>query len=131
MLGRPLVRRAPCLNQPFPSLFEVAVLGSLRLPGEVRSTEDGFDFVRRSRLALVLMGLGAPVADVVLEVSLSDELLNLVFEGDAFFRGMADISVKLAVFIPVPLRAVSPHRIGSFIHACMLRGQEYIVTRPH
>ena len=34
---------------------------------------------------LVLVGLGAPVVDVVLEISLSDELLNLVFEGDDFF----------------------------------------------
>ena len=58
---------------------------------------------------LVLVGLGAPVVDVVLEVSLSGELLDLVFKGDAFFRGVADISVKLAVFILVPLLAVSSH----------------------
>ena len=38
---------------------------------------------------MVLVGLGAPVVDVVLEISLSDKLLNLVFEGDAFFRGVA------------------------------------------
>ena len=76
------------------------------------------------------MGLGTPVADVVLEVSLSDELLNLVLEGDAFFHGVADISVKLLVFILVPLRAISPHQIWSFIHARVLYGQEYTLTRP-
>ena len=61
---------------------------------------------------LVLVGLGAPIADVILEVSLSDELLNLVFEGDAFFRGVADVSVKSAIFILVLLRAASLHRSG-------------------
>ena len=55
------------------------------------------------------MGLGAPVMDVILEVSLSDELLNLVFEGDAFFHGVANVSMKSIVFILVPLRAVSLH----------------------
>ena len=76
------------------------------------SAKDGSDFVRRFCLSLVLMGLGAPVTDVVLEVSLSDEFLNLVLEGDAFFRRVADIPVVLAIIVLVPLRAVSPHRIG-------------------
>ena len=131
LLGRPLVGKAHGHNRPFLGLYEVAVLGSSRLPGEVQSAEDGSDFAMRSCLALVLMGLGAPVVDVVLEVSISDELLNLVFEGDAFFCGVADISVKSIVFILVPLRAVSLHRIGSFIHARVLCGKEYILTRPH
>ena len=62
------------------------------------SIEDGSNFAGRLILSLVLVGLGTPVADVVLEVSLSDELLNLVFEGDAFFCGVADISVKSAYY---------------------------------
>ena len=97
LLGRPLVGRAHGRNRPFPGLSEVAVMGFLRLPGEVWSAEDGSDCARhagRSCLELVLVGLGTTVADVILEVSLSDELLNLVFEGDAFFRGVADVSVK-------------------------------------
>ena len=126
LLGRPLVGRAHGRNRPFPGLSKVAVLGSSHLPGELRSAEDGSDFTRRSCLALVLMRLGAPVMDIILEVSLLDELLNLVFEGNAFFRGVAD----LAVYIQVPFRAVSPHRIRSFVHARVLHGQEYILTRP-
>ena len=59
--------------------------------------------MRRSCLALVIVGLGSPVTDVVLEVSLSDELLNLILEDDAFFRGVADISMVLAVLMLVPL----------------------------
>ena len=86
-----------------PRLSEVVVLGSSRLPGEVQSVEDGFDFARRSCLALVFARLGTLIADIVLEVSLSDELLNLVLEGDAFFRGVADISVVSVVLILVPL----------------------------
>ena len=77
---------------------------------------------------MVLVGLGASIVNIILEVSLSDEPFNLVFEGDAFFCGVADISVKPAVFIFVPLLAVSPHLIGSFIHSCVLRGQEHILT---
>ena len=131
LLGRPLVGRPHGHNRPFPGLSEVAVLGSLRLPSEVQSAEDGSNFARTSCLVLVLMGLSAPIADVVLEVSFPDKLLNLVFEGDAFFRGVADISVKSTIFILVPLRAVSSHRIWSFIQSRVLRDQEYILTRPH
>ena len=129
-LGRPLVGRAHGCNRPFPGLSKVEVLGSPRLPGEVRSAEDGSDFTGRSCLVLVLVGLGAPVADVILDVSISDKLLNLIFEGDAFFCGMTDVFVKSVVFILVPFRAVSSHRIRSFVHAHVLRSQEYILTRP-
>ena len=130
LLGRPLVERAHGSNRPFPGFSEVAILGSPGLLCEVRSAEDGSDFAGRFCLALVLVGLDPPVADVIMKVSLSDELLNLVFEGDAFFRGVADVSMKSVVFILVPLRAVSQHRIGLFVHACVLHGQEYILTRP-
>ena len=79
---------------------------------------------------LILAELGNPVADVVLEVSLSDELLNFVLEGDAFFSGVADISVVSAVLALVFFQAVSPHRIWLLLYARVLRGQEYILTRP-
>ena len=122
LLCRSLVGRAHDRNRSFPGFSEVTVLGSSCLPGEVWSVEDGSDFMMRSCLALVLIGLGAPIADIVLEVSLSDKLHNLIFKDDAFFRGVADISVKLTVFILIPLRAVPLHRIGSFIHVHVLRG---------
>ena len=86
-----------------PRLSEVVVLGSSHLPGEVQFVEDGSDFTRRSCLALVFAGLGALIADIVLEVSLSDELLNLVLEGDTFFHSVADIPVVSVVLILVPL----------------------------
>ena len=79
LLGRPLVGRAHGRNRPFHGLSEVAVLGSSRLPGEIQSAEDGSDFARRSSFSLILIGLGAPVADVVLEVSswMSFSILSL------------------------------------------------------
>ena len=129
LLGRLLVGRAHGRNLPFPSLSEVAILGSSHLPSEVWFAEDTFDFARRSCLVLVLAGLGAPIADIVLKVSLSDELLDLLLKGDVFFRGVADISVVSAVFALVSFRAISPHRIWSLVYACVLRGQEDILTR--
>ena len=50
---------------------------------------------------LVLAGLGAPVADVVLEVPLSDEFLDLIIECNTFFCGVANISVISAVVVLV------------------------------
>ena len=94
--------------------------------------EDSLDLARMSRfdLILVIVWPGASVADIIPEVSFSDEFFNLILECDAFFRGVADISIVLAVFVLISLRVVSPHRIRSFVHACVLRGQEYILMRP-
>ena len=60
---------------------------------------------------LVLVGLGAPVADVVLEIPFSYEFFDLIFECDAFFYGVANISVISAVLVLVSFQAISPHRI--------------------
>ena len=60
---------------------------------------------------LVLEGLGALIADVVLEVPFSDEFFDLILERDAFFGGVANISVISAVLVLVSFGAVSPHRI--------------------
>ena len=80
---------------------------------------------------LVLAWLGAPVVDVVSEVPLSKEFFDLILECDAFFNGVANILMISAILILVSLRAVSQHRVGSFVDSCVLGGQEYILTRPH
>ena len=92
MISRPLVEKARDRDRPFPRLSEVALLGSSRLPGEVWSAKHSYNLMMRSCLVLVLAGFGAPVADVVLEVPLSDEFFNLIFECDAFSSGMANTS---------------------------------------
>ena len=84
--------------------------------------EDSPNLARGSGLILVILWPNAFIADIVLEVSLSDEFFNLVLERDVLFRGVANISMISAVFVLIPLRAVSPHRIGSFVYTRVLRG---------
>ena len=128
LFGRPLVGRACNRDQLFPGLSKVAILGSSRFPGKVRFAEDSSDLARRSCFLLVLEGLGAPVADVIMEVPFSDEFFYLILECDAFFCGVANISVIPVVLVLVSFGAVSLHRIWSLIDSCVLRGQEYILT---
>ena len=101
LFGRPLVWRATDRNRLFPGLSEVAVLGPSYFPSEMWSTEDSSDHVRRFCLLSVLMGLSAPVADIALEVPLSDEFFDLILKCDAFFGVVANILMVLAVFVLV------------------------------
>ena len=94
---------------PFLCLFEVVVLSSSHFPSEVWPAKDSLDLVRRSGLTLVIVWLCAPVEDIIPEVSLSGEFFNLILECVALFHGVADISMVSAVFVLIPLRAVSPH----------------------
>ena len=79
---------------------------------------------------LVLAGLGALVADVVLEVLFSDEFFDLILDRNAFFCGVANISVISIVLVLVSFRTISPHRIRPLVDSRVLCGQEYILTRP-
>ena len=72
LFGRPLVGRARSQNRPFPGLFEVAVLGSLRFPSEMWLVDDSPYYTRRFCLTSILVGLGAPIADVFSKVPLTD-----------------------------------------------------------
>ena len=99
LFGRLLVGRARGRDLLFPSLSEVAILGSSRFPDEVRSVKDSSNLAMRSCLTLVLAELGAPVTDVVLEVPFLDEFFNLILECDAIFCGVANISVISAVLL--------------------------------
>ena len=92
--------------------------------------EDSLDLARRPDLILVVFWPDASIADIVPEVSFSDEFFNLILECDALFHGVVDIFMISVVFVLIFLRAVSPHRIGSFVHARVLCGQEYILTLP-
>ena len=130
LFGKLHIKRARGGDRPFLSLSKVAVLSSSLFFGEVWPVEDSSDLAKRSSLILVVSWPGASITDIVREVSFLDEFFDLILESDAFFRSVADISMKSTVFVLIPLRAVSLHRIGSFVHACVLRGQEYILTRP-
>ena len=130
LLGRPLIWRARGCDQPFLCLFEVVVLSSSRFPGEVWPAKDSHNLAKRFDLILVVVWPGAFIADIVPKVSFSDEFFNLILECNALFRGVGDISMVSVVFVLIPLQAVSPNPIGSFVHARVLCGQEYILTRP-
>ena len=66
-------------------------------------TEDSPDLARRSYLTLVVVRLGASVADVISEIPFSDEFLNLILEHDVLLHGVADILVIPTIFILIPL----------------------------
>ena len=98
------------------------VLGTSHLSSEVRSTKDGPDLSRRFCLTLVIARLGPSVTNVVPGVTVTDELLDLVFEHDALLCGMADIFVISAVLVLVSSRVVSSQLIRSLVDACLLGG---------
>ena len=103
LLGRPLVRRVRGRNRSFLCFLEIAVLGSSCFPGEMWYSEDSSDLQMRSCLTLIVTQLGASIADIVSEVSFSDEFLDLILKHDALLRGMADVPVISTVFILIPL----------------------------
>ena len=103
LFGRPLVRKVRGRNRSFLCFSEITILGSWRFPREVWPVEDSSDLARKSCLTLVVAQLGASVADIISEVSFSDEFLDLIIEHNALLRGVADILVISAIFILIPL----------------------------
>ena len=103
LLGKPLIWRARGCDLPFLCLPEVAVLSSSGFPGEMWPAEDSPYLVRRFDLILVIVWLGTSVADIILKVSLPDEFFNVILKRDAFFRGVANISMVSTVFVLILL----------------------------
>ena len=99
LLGKPLVRGVRIHEQSFPCFLEIVVLGPSILLSEMRSAEDSLDLARRSCLALVIVQLGASVADVISEVSFSDEFLDLILKHNALLGGVTDIFVVPTIFV--------------------------------
>ena len=106
LFGRLLVRRVHTHERSFLCFSEIEILGSSRLPGEVRSTENGPDFTRWSHLVLVVARLGASIVDVVLEIPFTDEFFDLILEHNALFSGMAEIFVISAILILISFGVV-------------------------
>ena len=107
LLCRPLIQRVN-IGEWFVSGFsDIAVLGYLRLSGEVRSAKDGFDLTRRFSHILVIAWPGSSITNIIPEVPGRDELLDLVFEHDVLLCGVADILVISAVLVLVSFGVVS------------------------
>ena len=65
--------------------------------------EDSSDYTGRFCLASILVGLGAPVVDVVLKVPLPDEFFDFILECDAFFGGVANVFMISSILAWVSL----------------------------
>ena len=52
---------------------------------------------------MVLLGLGAPVADVVSKVPLADEFFDFILECDAFFGSVANVFMISSILAWVSL----------------------------
>ena len=110
------------LYRPFVHAVDIGKRFLLRLPDivflcptgffrEMRSAEDRPDFAWEFDLKSIIMRPSPPVVDVMLEVSVTDEFLNLILEGDAFLGSVTNILVEPKVFVMVPLRAISMQRV--------------------
>ena len=92
---------------PIIRLPKIMVLRPTSLPGEVRTTKDRPDLAWRFFFTSVILWPRPPVVDVVLEVPATNELFNLVFEGETLFSGVTNIFMEPAILVLVPLGAVS------------------------
>ena len=62
-----------------------------------------------------------------MEVPLVDELIDLIFEGDAFLSRVTNIFVVLIVFILIPFGAVSMQRVRHLEYPSLLRGHKDVL----
>ena len=124
LLRKPLVQAINVGEWSILGLFNIAVLGSSHLSGEVRPAKDGPDFVKRFCLVLVTVRLGYPITDVVLEVPITNEFLNLFLKHDTFLCSVADILVISIVFVLISFGAVSSQWVGPPEDAYLLGCQE-------
>ena len=97
LLYRPLVQGVSICERSFPVFSDITVLGSSLLPGEMWSTKDYPDLVRRLCLLLVIMRLSSSVTDIVLVVPITDEFLDLILKYDVLPSGVADVLVIPAI----------------------------------
>ena len=105
---RPLVQVVDINKWYFPCFPGVVVSGPTRLSREIGFTKDSLDLAWGLCCRTVILRSHPPVIDIVLQVPAANELLYLIFEGDALLGGMVDISVESVVLVLVPLGAIPP-----------------------
>ena len=93
----------------------------------MRFVEDHPDLTWGFCFTSIILQPGPPSIDVILEVLATNELLDLILEGDALRRGVTNVLVVPTVFVMVPLEAVSKQRIRPLKYPSLLRGQENIL----
>ena len=80
---RPPIQVVDISEQPLPCFLGIAVSGLARLSIEMRSAKDSLDLAMGLRFRTVILRSHPSVIDIVLQVPATDELLYLIFEGDA------------------------------------------------
>ena len=111
MFYRPLVQVIDISERPFPRFSGLAVSGPARLSSKMGSAKDSLDLVWGLHCRMVILRSHPPVVDIVLQVLATNELLYLIFKGNALLNVMVDISVESAVLVLVPLGAISSQRV--------------------
>ena len=96
---------------PFLRLTNVTILHPMRLLGEVRTVEDRPDFTWGLCFRSGILRPRPPIVNVILEAPTMNELLYLIFEGNALLSGMNDIFMEPIVLVRVPCGAVSMQRV--------------------
>ena len=103
ILYKPLVQVIDISEQPLLCFLVKAVLGPMCLSSEMWFAKDGPEFAWGLHLWSIILLFRPLVMDVVLQVPAADEIFYLIFQGEALFCCMADISVKLVILILISL----------------------------
>ena len=98
------------------------------LSNEVRSVEDRLDFMWGLYLKSIILRPGPPIVNVVLEVPAADEVLDLTLECDTLLGDVTNVLVKLAIFVLIPLRAVSTQRVRPLEYSSLFCDHENILS---
>ena len=120
LLCRLLIHAVDIGERPILRLPDVTVLDPTCLLGEVRTAKDRLDFTWGLYFRSVILRPRPPIIDVILEVPAVNELLYLIFEGDAFLSGITDIFMEPAVLVLVPLGAVFKEWVRLLDQSCLL-----------
>ena len=75
-------------ERPLLRLLDVMLLRPMCFPDEIRSTKDHPDLAWGFCFRSIILWLGPPIIDVVLEIPVTNELLYLILEGNALLCGV-------------------------------------------
>ena len=115
-------------ERPILRLPNVTLLQPTRFPGEVRTVEDRPDFAWGLCFRYIILQSFPLVIDVILELPTTNELLNLVFEGDALLGGVTDVFMEPTVLVLVPFGVVSMQRVRPLEYSRLLCCHEKIFS---
>ena len=96
---------------------------------KMRSVEDRPDLVWKLYLRCINLWPSPLVVNVILEVPMTDELLNFILRRDTFFRGVTNNLMVSIIFVQIPLGTVSTQWVRSFEHSSLFRYHKDVLSR--